>query len=149
MGNDAVAQGVVFGDRDSPGNGCMGHSLVGDEMLGAFISGVLAVFFWFLTAATLKGVDWIFISGVNSLPKEERQAFKEKHDMISMNRYLGKRILLPTAVLFSIIAPLVLSSADWMQSAWFCAVILISVLSFLMLIVRAVLRILNFDLWRN
>ena len=84
---------------------------------------VMCLFFWIMTFFTLKGVDWILISGVNTLPKEDRLKFKEKHDMAGMNRYAGKRIFLPVSIWVSIFAPLFFSlmifDSDWLQSTWY------------------------------
>jgi len=118
-------------------------------MVEVIIVSSLGLFFWILTIFTFKGVDWILINGVNMSSKEEKQKFKEKHDMITMNRYIGKQVFLPIAVLFSLIVPLILFDAEWMQSAWFGVVILFAIIAFLVLLVRAALKILDFDKWRK
>jgi hypothetical protein len=68
---------------------------------------------WSMTFFTIKGVDWIIVSGPNMLPKEERQAYKEKHDMIAMNRFIGKRILLPLSVWGSVLIPSIFLSPEF------------------------------------
>ena len=82
--------------------------------------GAVSLFLWALTFFTLKGVDWILVSGINTLPKEDRQKYKEKHNMIEMNRYAGKRIFFPFAIFTLIVAPLVLSvtifNAEWLEA---------------------------------
>jgi len=66
---------------------------------------IFSGFFWVMTAATLRGVDWILISGPNLMPKEDRLKFKEKHDMVGMNRYIGRRVLLPITIWSVVSAP--------------------------------------------
>jgi hypothetical protein len=92
-------------------------------MVWVVLYSVLGLFSWIITFFTLRGVDWILISGVNTLPKEDRLKFKEKHDMVGMNRYAGKRIFLPVSLWVSIFAPLFFSlmlfDSDWLQSTWY------------------------------
>ena len=111
-------------------------------MVWATILGVLGLIFWILTIFTLRGVDWVLISGVTTLSKGERQKFKEKNNMTEMNRYIGKRVFLPIALMLSIIAPLMLN-ANWMQSTWFGIVIFIVVIVVLVSIFSAIPKILG------
>jgi hypothetical protein len=84
---------------------------------------ILGLLSWVITAFLLKGVDWILISGVSTLPKEDRLKFKEKHDMVGMNRYAGKRIFLPVSIWATVFAPMFISlmlfGSEWLQSAWY------------------------------
>ena len=64
---------------------------------------LFSILFWTLTAVCLKGCDWIFISGVNIMRKEDRIKFKQQHNMVEMNKYIGKMIFLPTAAYISFI----------------------------------------------
>jgi uncharacterized membrane protein YphA (DoxX/SURF4 family) len=55
-----------------------------------------------------KGCDWILLSGVNTLPKSDRDEYRSKHDMVGMNRYIGRRVLLPTAIFSLLCSPLLI-----------------------------------------
>jgi len=120
-------------------------------MIAVISLSVFSLFFWILTVLTLKGVDWILINGVNILPKEDKKKFKEQYDVIAMNKYVGKNIFLPTAILFSLIVPLVLLDTEWMQSkpVLFGIIIIIVSIAYIVYLVRATLKILDFDRWRN
>jgi hypothetical protein len=95
----------------------------GASVIWLILYGVLSVFLFVMTAYTLKGVDWIIIIGVNTLPKADKQKFKEKHNMVEMNKYAGKRIFLPFSIWALVFAPLILSitlfNAEWMESTWY------------------------------
>jgi len=99
----------------------------------------------------VRGVDWILINGVNVLPKEDKQKFKEKYDMISMNKFIGTRMFLPLAVLCSFIVPLIIFEFEWLQAQQVLFGILIFILSFGLLVhlVRVMLKILDFDKWKK
>ena len=113
-------------------------------MIGIIILLPIAMFFGAMTAFCLKGVDWILISGVNMLPKEDKQKFKEKHDMIAMNRLIGKRIFLPLTILcLACVLVLIFGIPEWMQSAWFGAVIVVAIIAALVLVFSALPKILG------
>jgi len=120
-------------------------------MIAIVILSVVSLFFWILTAFTLKGVDWILINGVNVLPKEDKQKFKEKYDIIAMNKHIGKRVFLPLAILCALIVPLIFFDAEWMQSqpVLFGIIIVVLSIAFLVYLVRATLKVLDFDRWRK
>jgi len=92
-------------------------------MIWVVLYSIFGLLSWIMTVFTLKGVDWILISGVNTLPKEDRLKFKEKHDMVGMNRFAGKRIFLPLSIWMSIFAPLFFSlmffDSYWLQYTWY------------------------------
>ena len=104
---------------------------------------IFTAFFWFMTIVTLKGVDWILLSGVNILPKEERRKYKEKHDMIAMNRFIGKRIFLPVSVAGTVFMPPLILGAEFVHSAWFVIPLVIAVVAMLLLIFSALPKILG------
>ena len=114
-------------------------------MIGLIITFVLGLFFVIMFSFCLKGVDWILISGPNMLPKEDRQKYKDKHDMVALNRFIGKRVFLPSAVscfAFSAIVSLVtFSDAEWVQSTWFAVIIVIVVIAFFVLVGSALPKI--------
>ncbi|MCL2198551.1 MAG: DUF3784 domain-containing protein [Defluviitaleaceae bacterium] len=112
-------------------------------MIWAILMGVLGVFLWVLTIAALKGVDWIFISGVSTLPKEDRQKYKEKHDMPAMNKYIGKRVFLPSAVFVTASIPIMLFPEIFEQALWLAAVIVIACIALLVSIFSALPKILG------
>jgi len=68
-------------------------------------------------------VDWIFISGPNTLPSKDRQAFKAMHDMPALNRYIGWRMFLPLAVMITVFAPPFIFDVSWTGSTWFGVVV--------------------------
>ena len=122
-------------------------------MTVAIILSIVSLFLWILTAFTLKGVDWILISGVNTLPKEEKRKFKEKYDVVAMNKYAGKNIFLPTAVLCTLIVLLIFLGAEWKQSAPVLFAVIMTVISvalivYLVYLFRATFKILDFEKWR-
>lgn|GEM_PF-1116541 len=88
---------------------------------------------WFITYMCLrkKGCNWFMLSGYLTMPKEERLKYKAKFDVIAMNRYAGKMIHLPLAILMVLLIPL-----PFYQGAWYGAVlgiyaVMICVLSFI------------------
>jgi len=111
-------------------------------LIAFLVFAFFALLSWIMTAVCMK-VDWIFVSGVNLLPKADRQKYKEKHDMRAMNRFIGKRIFMPLAVLFTIIAPISYVDAEWMQSAWFGVLLVIVVIATLVMIFTALPKILG------
>jgi len=111
-------------------------------MIGLIAFLVFALLSWIMTAVCMK-VDWIFVSGVNLLPKADRQKYKEKHDMRAMNRFIGKRKFMPLAVLFTIVAPISYVDAEWMQSAWFGVLLAFVVIAAIVMIFTAMPKILG------
>ena len=92
---------------------------------------IISLLCWAMTVICLRGVDWILISGVNTLPKAERQKYKEKHDMVAMNKFIGKKVFLPLAIICTITAVVILLDAPWMQTPWFAAVIIVACVALL------------------
>jgi threonine/homoserine/homoserine lactone efflux protein len=94
---------------------------------------VCAVMLWVFTYFFIKGVDWIMISGVSTLPKEEKERYRKKHDVTAMNRYTGKMMLLPMAIIFTVgmVFRYVPLEAGWMDSWWFSTIIIVALLGFL------------------
>ena len=111
-------------------------------MIGAVICLVLGLFCWAMTIICLN-VDWVMISGVNMLPKDERLKFKEKHDMRAMNKYIGKRMFLPSAIFCSIFTPIIFFEPAWVQSTWAGVVIFFACIVFIVYIISAVPKILG------
>jgi hypothetical protein len=111
-------------------------------MVGTIILVIFALFFWIMTIICMN-VDWVMINGVNILPKEERQKFKEKHDMRAMNKFIGNRVFLPLAVLLSALTPLIAFEPVWAQSNWVGIVILVAIVAVVIYIVSAVPKILG------
>jgi hypothetical protein len=113
-------------------------------MIGFFILLPITLFCATMTIFCLRGVDWILISGVNTLPKEDRRKFKERHDMIAMNKFIGKRVFLPATILCLGFMPFFFfESHEWMQSAWFGAVIIAVVIAALVPVFSALPKILG------
>jgi len=87
---------------------------------------VLSLALWAAAIICMKGCNRMLISGYAMLPKEEREKLKEQYDIIAMNKYIGKTIFLPLAVVFMIIVVMICLEAAWMQSPWFGALIAIA-----------------------
>jgi len=62
-----------------------------------------------------SGCNWVMISGIYG---EEKQKYRDKHDVVALNRYAGKSILLPTAIMITMTLPMPLDFA-WSTSAWY------------------------------
>jgi len=120
-------------------------------MIAVIILSVISIFFWIMTAFTLKGVDWILINGVNLLPNEGKQEFRKKYDVFAINKYIGKNVFLPIAVICSLIVPLIYFDNEWLQSqpALFGIAITIISISFVVYLVRAAIKILDFEKWKK
>lgn len=92
-------------------------------MIALIGTSFVAVCFWAITIKCLIGCDWILINGPNMLPKEDKIKFKAKHDMVGLNRYIGKTVLLSAAILFSLITIFVTLYTQfnfaWVSSGWF------------------------------
>ena len=73
-------------------------------MLGLIGFSFGAVCSWLLTIKCLKGCDWILVNGPNTMPKADKVKYKEQHDMVGLNRYIGKTILMPMSIIFSLVA---------------------------------------------
>lgn len=84
---------------------------------------IAAVCFWAIAIKCLVGCDWILISGPNMLPKEDRIKFKAQHDMIGLNRYMGKTAFLPAAIIATMgalyYALYTQTDFTWVRSGWF------------------------------
>jgi hypothetical protein len=83
---------------------------------------------WGMSFICMRGCSWILISGTNMLSKEEKQTFREKHDIVAMNRYIGKIIFLPLALYLTAIFFITEYEPAWADSTWFFSVNIISVL---------------------
>jgi len=94
-------------------------------MIELIILSFATVCFWAITIKCLVGCDWIMINGPNMLPKEDKIKFKAQHDMIGMNKYIGKTVLLSAAILFSMttvfVALYTQTDFTWVRSGWFVA----------------------------
>jgi hypothetical protein len=88
--------------------------------------------------------DWIFVSGVNMLPKADRKKYKEKHDMRAMNCFIGKRVFLPLSIACTI-SPLfiVFEDTELMKSTWVGILITVAIFAFTASIFYAVAKILG------
>ena len=60
-----------------------------------------------------KGSNLFTPSGYLTLPKDERAKYKAKYDVIAMNRYSGKMVYLPLALLLTAMIPLPVYHATW------------------------------------
>jgi len=109
-------------------------------IIGFIIFLPIIIFLAVMTFFCLKGVDWVLISGIFS--REERKKFKAKHDMIAMNRFIGKRVFLPGAIYTAAMFPLFFDM-PWMQSEWLGAVILWATFVVMGLVFSAVPKILG------
>jgi energy-converting hydrogenase Eha subunit H len=104
---------------------------------------VLALLLWAAAIKCIIGCDWILVSGVNTLPKEEKQKYKEQHDMVAMNRYIGKRMLLPMAVVCSLYAAVMLIDTDLFRTVWFGTVIFVTTVAAMGLCFSAVVKVMG------
>ena len=85
-------------------------------LVGLIGSSIVAVCLWLLTIKCMRGCDWILISGPNIMPKEDKIKYKQQHDMIRMNKYLGKMVFIPASIItsmFVIAFALNWDIADW------------------------------------
>lgn len=64
---------------------------------------IVTAILWVATVFFLLGYGENLIAGYNTLSKEEKLKYKEKNNVAARNKYLGKTILLPMSLLFSII----------------------------------------------
>ena len=113
-------------------------------MGGFFVLLPIVLFSGIMTVFCLKGVDRVLISGAGTLPKKERQKFKEKHDMIAMNKFIGRRVFLPLTVLNLAFLPfMAFNTPGWMQSAWFGAVMIVAIIAALVPVFSALPKILG------
>jgi len=116
-------------------------------MIIMLIGLIVGLFFGVLGVICLRGVDWILINGQNMMSKEDKQKFKAKHDMIAMNRFIGKRVLLPIAAFF--IAGVLFAFIHlqfepvWMQSSWIAVPILAAVVYVLYVTFSALPKVLG------
>jgi len=112
-------------------------------MFGIITCVVLCLFFWIMTILCFK-TDWIFVSGVNMLPKEDKIKYKETHDMKAMNCFIAKRVFLPLAIA-STISPLIIlfEDAEWVQSTWFGILITLVIIALVVSIFSIIPKILG------
>jgi len=79
------------------------------------------------------------------LPKEERQKYKDKHDMVALNRFIGKRVFLPSATSCLAISAIVcldaFTDAEWVKSTWFAVFTIIVVIAFFVFVGSALPKI--------
>ena len=68
---------------------------------------LLSLFFWVFTVICLNGCSWILISGYSMASKEEKEMYKKRYDVVAMNRYIGKTVLLPSAVFCTVLIPII------------------------------------------
>ena len=69
---------------------------------------ILVLFFGIMTFFCFRGVDWVMLNGM--IFKADRDKYRQKHDMIAMNRFIGKRIFLPNTILLLTLLPMLF---DW------------------------------------
>ncbi|MCL1996277.1 MAG: hypothetical protein FWG63_08730 [Defluviitaleaceae bacterium] len=60
-----------------------------------------AAFSWFFAIACLKGCNWVLVTGYSIADKETKQKYREKNDVPAMNKYIGKTIFLPLAIVMT------------------------------------------------
>jgi hypothetical protein len=89
-----------------------------------------------------RGCDWILLSGVNTLPKEDRDEYRATHDMIGMNKLAGRRIFRPMAVVSALVLFVNLFGL-WSDSAAFGVAILVVTVILLTSVFSALPRILG------
>jgi len=77
---------------------------------------VLSLFFWIFGALCLRGLNKVLIAGFR---KADACAYKERFDVISQNRYIGKTMFFPLAFFSSIVAILLLFDVPFFNSTWF------------------------------
>jgi len=118
-------------------------------MFGIIACIVLSIFFWIMTILCFK-TDWIFVSGVNMMPKADRVTYKEKHDMKAMNHYIGKRVFLPLAIACTISPILIIfEDAAWVKSTWFGILLTLVILALTVSIFSIVPKILGTKFEKN
>ena len=84
---------------------------------------------WAMTIICLRGCGWVLISGYSLLPKEDKDKFRQKYDVISMNKYLGKTVFMPLAAICSIVSLQILFEPVWMNSGWYTTVLIVAVVA--------------------
>ena len=67
-------------------------------MVGYAVMQVGSIACWFFFAICFNGCDWDFNS---THDKKDRKVFKEHYDVKAINKYLGKTLFLPLAVLLT------------------------------------------------
>jgi len=124
-------------------------------MVGLVSSLVAGTILGFLGIKCLRGIDWIFISGWILMPKEDKQKFRAQHDMLAMNRLIGKQVFLPTAAFCMLtgIYIFIYTQFDpaWMQSQWVVFPISAAVVGLLVSVFSALLKVLGtqFEITNN
>jgi len=88
---------------------------------------------WSITYMCLrkKGCNWFMLSGYLTMPKDERAKYKAKFDVVAMNRYMGKMMFLPAAVLVALMIPLPFYPITWYGAVLGVGALVVSVLSFI------------------
>jgi len=116
-------------------------------MIELIILSFIAVCFWATTIKCFVGCDWILINGANAMPKEDKIKFKAQHDMIGLNKYIGKTVLLSAAVLFSLVSIFVAlytqTDFTWVRSVWFVLLFVIVCIALAVRMAVAVPKILG------
>ena len=62
----------------------------------------ITTFLWFFAIACLRGCNWVLATGYSTANKETKQKYREKKDVPAMNKYIGKTIFLPMAILMTL-----------------------------------------------
>ena len=104
---------------------------------------VISILFWVIGIICIKGCNVILVSGANLMPKEDRKKYKEKHDIIAMNRYIGKVIILPLAALCSFMSVTMITEFAWMESNWFAGITIAAVIGIIALCFYGAVQILG------
>ena len=109
-------------------------------MIEGIIVAVVSLLFWVLGAFCLSGLNKLLLSGNT---KKDAEKLKGQYDLISMNRYIGKTIIIPIAVIFSFISVWILFDFHFMSSTIFGVVFGIAVLAVTVLCFYAATQILG------
>jgi len=88
-------------------------------MGGVILMLAVSLLLWVMTVICLRGCNWILISGYSTLPKTDKEKFRARYDVVAMNKYTGKAIFLPMAVICTVGAAWMLFDPAWMRSPWF------------------------------
>jgi len=96
---------------------------------------------WIFTICTMVGVDWILVSGINILPKAERERYRETHDVVAMNQFIGWRILLPISILLTIITFAYIIGGTFLTTAGFATVLAIFILITVILVFSGAVKL--------
>ena len=82
-------------------------------MIEGIIVAIVSLMFWVFGAFCLRGINRFLLNGYT---KKEAEKAKEQFDVILMNRYIGKTIIIPIAIILTFISVWLLFDFHFMSS---------------------------------